>query len=176
MRAAEQFGEKNAGLAEALVVALEAGEDEVEIFIFSGQRPGAGLEESGSSLKIRGRRRGCRGRRLWPGLLYGLLERVRVPWKSATTSPPCFFFQAEGFFEGETVGLVGFEADVRFANSGAAIDDGERRVSAGDLFYANSDFQDASGACGVRSVKRTVCALVYIIFSVAKIYGTRWKA
>ena len=33
-----------------------------------------------------------------------------------------FFFQAQGFFEREGIGLVGFEADVGFANPRAAFD------------------------------------------------------
>ena len=36
VRTAEQFGEKDAGLAEALIVALQAGEDEIEIFFLDG--------------------------------------------------------------------------------------------------------------------------------------------
>ena len=35
-----------------------------------------------------------------------------------------FFFQAQRFFEREAVGLVGFKADVGFADPGAAFDDG----------------------------------------------------
>ena len=53
-----------------------------------------------------------------------------------------FFLQAEGFFEGEAIGLVRFEADVGFANPCAAFDDGEGRVLGGDLFDANADFQE----------------------------------
>ena len=42
--AAEKFGEQNAGLAETLVVALQTGEDQVEIFGLyrGGERSGGG--------------------------------------------------------------------------------------------------------------------------------------
>jgi hypothetical protein len=51
------------------------------------------------------------------------------------------FLQAQGFFEGVGVGLVGFKADIGFADPGAAFGDGERRVLGGNLFDANADFQ-----------------------------------
>ena len=38
VRTAEQFREQYPGLAEALIVALQTGEDKVEIFIFDGRR------------------------------------------------------------------------------------------------------------------------------------------
>jgi hypothetical protein len=60
------------------------------------------------------------------------------------------FFQAEGFFEGESVGLVGFEADIGFANPGAAFEDGERSVFRGNLFDAHCDFQEC-----LRDMKKT---------------------
>ena len=63
-----------------------------------------------------------------------------------------FFFQAEGFLEREAIGLVGFEADVRFANPGAAFEDGERRVFRGDLFDADCDFQECLRKMAVRTI------------------------
>ena len=39
VRQAEQFGEQHAGLAEALIVALQAGEDQIEIFLLRSPRP-----------------------------------------------------------------------------------------------------------------------------------------
>jgi hypothetical protein len=53
-----------------------------------------------------------------------------------------FFFQAQGFFKGEAIGLVGFEADVGFANPGAPVDDGEGCVFRGDLFDADCNLQE----------------------------------
>ena len=54
------------------------------------------------------------------------------------------FLQAQCFFERVAIGLVCFESDVGFANPRAAFDDGEGRIFGGNLFDADSDFQDSS--------------------------------
>jgi len=57
--------------------------------------------------------------------------------ESATTSPPCFFLQPQGFFEGVTVRLVHFEANVRFLDPISG--DGQRRVFRRNLLDAHDD-------------------------------------
>ena len=143
VRAAEKFGEKNARLAEALVVALQAGEDQIEIFGFDG-----GGERTGRGERIELEKFvvgdvdaavGAFGQGFLDGLLHALGAHGDGDDFAAV-----LFFQAQGFFERVGVGLVGFKADVGFADPGAAFDDGERRIFRGNLFDANADFQDAS--------------------------------
>ena len=52
------------------------------------------------------------------------------------------FLQAQRFFERVAVGLVRFEADVGFADPGAAIANGERSIFGGNLLDADADFQE----------------------------------
>ena len=50
-------------------------------------------------------------------------------------------FEAEGFFEGETVRFVRLKSDVRFANPGAGVGNCEGRVFCGNLLHADTDLQ-----------------------------------
>ena len=150
VRKAEQFGEQHAGLAETLVVALQAGEDQIELFVF----------DCGSQ-RTRGRQRiefvelivgnvdsavGAFGQSFFDGL-FGAVGTHGDGHDFAAL----FFFQAQGFFEREAVRLIRFEADVGFADPRAAFDDGERRILGGNLFDADSDFQESL----LRSIRDT---------------------
>ena len=139
MWAAEKLGEQHAGLAEPLVVALKASEDEVEIF---------GLDRSGE--RLRGVERvkleklavgnvNAAVRTLGEGFLDGLLGALGAHGNGDDFAA-VLFLQAQGFFERKAVGLVGFKADVGLSNPRAFADDRKRRVFRGDLLHANSDF------------------------------------
>ena len=52
------------------------------------------------------------------------------------------FFQAQRFFERESVRLVGFKSDVGFANPRAVTGDRQGRVLRGNLLDADTDFHD----------------------------------
>ena len=75
--------------------------------------------------------------------LDGLLRAVRAHGDGHHFAA-MLFFQAQRFFQREAVGLVGFKADVGFADPCAAFDNGERRILRGNLFDADSNFQNAS--------------------------------
>ncbi len=62
------------------------------------------------------------------------------PAHSATTSPPCFSFKLQRFFERVGVGLVDFEAEIVLLNPAAAGVDAELRVARGDLLDGDQDF------------------------------------
>ncbi len=149
MGAAEKFGEKDARLAEALVVALQAGKNQVEIF-----RPNRGGQRTrgGQRIELEEFVVGdvdaavCA---LGQGFLDGLFYAFGAHGDGDHFAV-VLFLQAQGFFERVAVGLVGFKADVGFANPRAAFDDGEGRVLGGNLFDANADFHDALPAATER--------------------------
>jgi len=91
---AQQFGEDYAGLGEAVVVGLQAGEDEIELFVFDGGGDGSGGVEridayEGRVFEVDGAIRSL-GQSLPQYLLC-----ARGTGVIATTSPPCFSFGEE---------------------------------------------------------------------------------
>ena len=136
-----KFRQQHAGLPEALVVALQAGEDQIEIFFFDC-----------------GRKRTRRGQRielvefvvgnvnaavgaLGESFLDGLLGALRTH-RNRDDFAAVLFLQAQRFFERVGIRLVGFKSDVGFANPRAAIDNRERRIFGGNLLDANADFHE----------------------------------
>ncbi len=141
VRPAEQFGEQHAGLAEALVVTLKSGENQIEIFALDGGRERAGRGERIELVEFRigdvDAAFGALGKRFLDGLL-GALRTHRDRHDFAAV----LFFQAQRFFERESVRLVGFKSDVGFANPRAVIGDRQGRVLRGNLLDADTDFHD----------------------------------
>ena len=132
MRPAEKFGEQHAGLAEALIVALQAGEDEIEIFFFDcgreRTRRGQRIELVEFVVGDVDAALGALGESFLDGLL-GALRAHRDRHDFAAV----LFLQAQRFFERVGVRLVGFKSDVGFANPRAAIGNRERRIFRGNL-------------------------------------------
>ena len=120
----EQFGEQHAGLAKALVVALQPGEDQIEIFFLN-----CGRERTRRAQRIELEKFmigdmdaafGALGQRFLDGLL-----RALRPHRNGHHFAAVLFLQAQRFFEREAVRLVRFKSDVGFANPCAAIGDGQ---------------------------------------------------
>ena len=68
VRQVEQFGEQHAGLAESVIVALQAGQNQIEIFFLERGGQERGGAERIELRKIGRRRCECRDRRPSPGL------------------------------------------------------------------------------------------------------------
>jgi len=136
----EERGEEDAGLAETVVVALEAGEDEVGVFFLDGGGEGfcgtKGIELREIIVGDVNATVGAFGE----GFLDGLLDALGAHGKGDDFAA-VFFLQAESFFEGVAVGLVHFEADVGFLDP--VTGDGERGVLCRDLFDADDDFHES---------------------------------
>ncbi len=120
VRAAQEFGEENARLAEALVVALKAGEDQVEIFRLEGRGHGTGRGQRVELEEFRVGDVDAAIGAFGQGFLDGLLDAIGAHGNGYHFAV-VLFLEAEGFFEGVGVGLVGFKAYIRFADPGAAL-------------------------------------------------------
>ena len=138
VRQAQQLGQQDAGLADALIVALQAGEDQVEGFL--AQRGGQGfrraqrIEQEEFVVGDVDAAVGALGQRFLDGLLGALRAHGERHDLAAV-----LFLQAQGFFEREAVRLVHLEADVGFANPQAVIGDAQRRILGGNLLDADGD-------------------------------------
>src|SRR5258707_568481 len=136
VRQIQQGGEKDARLAEAVIVALQAREDEIDLFF--GNRRGNDfcsaewIELSENVVRDVDATIGALGESFLDGLLHAFgAERERDDFAAV------LFLQAKRFFERVGVGLVHFEADVRLFDPVAG--DGERSVLGGNLFDADEN-------------------------------------
>ncbi len=126
-------------MAEAVVVALEAGEDEVHFFLFDGGSQGfCGAERIELREVVVRDVNGAVGA-FCESFLDGLLHALGAHGKN-DDFPAMLFFQAQGFFEGVAVRLVHFEADVGFFDPVSG--DGERSVLCGNLLDADDDVHE----------------------------------
>ena len=138
MRQAEQFCEDDAGLGEAVVVGLQAGEDEIELLILdrSGERLGSieGVEaHEGGVFEVNG----AIGT-LGEGLAQDLLCASRAGGDDDNFTAVLFFL-AECFLEGVGVGLVHLVGDI-LADPGTGLVEFERCVFLRHLLHADQDF------------------------------------
>ena len=65
VRQAQQFRQQHAGLSETLIVALQAGQNQVEIFVLHRSSQRAGRRQRIEQIKFVVQRRGFRDRRPW---------------------------------------------------------------------------------------------------------------
>src|SRR5262249_50081930 len=119
--------------------ALETGEDEVEIFCFESGGHGAGGTERVELVELVVRDVDAAVGAFREGFFNCLLGALGAH-RNRNHFATVFFFESQGFFQGVAIWLVGFKADVGFANPCAGFDDGEGGVFRGDLFDAYSDF------------------------------------
>ena len=148
MRPAQQFRQDNAGLRVAVIVGLQAGEDQIEFFILDGRREGLrgikGIEsDEGIVFEVDGAVRA-----LGQGFAQHLL-RTRRAGSDDHHFSSMFFSLAQRFFEGESVGLVHFIRDV-FADPGRSLVQLERCILLRHLLHANQDFQMMTPYRGLR--------------------------
>jgi len=136
VRAIQERSEEDAGLAEAVVVALETGENEIGIFFCDGgSQRFCGAERIELGEIVVQDVDGAVGA-LGESFLDGLLDAFRAH-REDDDFPAVLFLEAEGFFEGVAVGFVHFKADVGFLDPVSG--DGQRGVFCGDLFDADED-------------------------------------
>ena len=119
VRPAQKFGQHDAGLRVAVVVRLQAGKDEVKLFVFDGGSEGAGgvggvQSDEGIVFQVDGAIRA-----LGQGFTQHLLGARRTGGDD-DHFPAVLFFLAQGFFEREGVGLIDLVGDV-FADPGAGL-------------------------------------------------------
>ncbi len=138
VRQAEQFRQQHAGLAEAVIVALQAGQDQIELFLFDGGGERLGRAERIEQIKFVvgdvDAAVGALGQRFLDGLLGALGAHGNRDHFAAV-----LFLEAQAFFEGETVRLIHLEADIGFANPVAGIGDAQRGVFGGNLLDGDGD-------------------------------------
>ena len=137
VRPAQQFRQDHAGLRVTVVVGLQAGEDEIEFFLFDGSGEGSGGIESVQTnervvFQMDGAVRALRQR-----LAQNLL-RPRRTGGNDNYFAPMLLFLAERFFEREGVRLIDFVRNV-FADPGAGFVQLERRILLRHLFHADQN-------------------------------------
>ena len=133
------------------VVTLQAGQDQIEIFRLDRGGEGARGRERIEFEEIRVGNVDAAVSAFCERFLNGLLGAFGTHGDGHHFAA-VFFFQAQGFFECEGVRLVGFEADIGFANPRAAFENGERSVFRGNLFDANCDFQECLRKRAMRTI------------------------
>ncbi len=139
VRPAEQFGQDNSGLRVAVVVGLQAGEDQVELFIFDGGGKGfCSIESIKSDEGIVFEVDGAVSA-LGQSFAQHLLGAGRAGSDDHHFSGVLFLL-AQRLFQREGVRLVHFIRDV-FADPGRGFVELERRIFLRHLLHANQDFQ-----------------------------------
>ena len=137
MRQAQQLREQHARLAEALIVALQSGQDEVRLFALDGRRQRFGRAQRIERVRLVvgdvNAAVGALGQRFLDRLLHALRAHRHRDHFAAV-----LFLQAQGFLERETVRLVHLKSDVGFADP-ACVGDGQRSVFGGNLLDADDD-------------------------------------
>ncbi len=155
---AEEFGDDDAGLAEAEIFRLQAGEDEVGIFLLDG-----GGEQAGDAERVAGAEivaedvDGAVGA-FGEGFADGGSDALGAGAEDDDFAVARgLLFELQGFFKGVGVGLVQGVLEVGFFNPFAGGVDADRGVALGNLFDGDDDFHgsmlsfilagDAAGIC-----------------------------
>ena len=132
----QQRGQKHAGLPETVIVALQAGEDQVHFFLGDCRgKDFRGAERIKLGEVIIGDVDAAVGA-FRKGFLDGLLHTLRAERKRDHFAA-VLFLQAQRFFQRVGIRFVHFEADVRFLDPVSG--DGQRGVFGGNLFDADED-------------------------------------
>ncbi len=135
----EELGEDDAGLAEAEVFRLEAGEDQVGRFRRDGGGEQAGYAEGVAGAEVvAGDVDGAVGA-LGEGFADGLADALRAGGEDDDFAA-VLLFQLQGFFEGVGVGLVEGELKIGFFNPLSGGVDAELGIAIGDLLDGYDDF------------------------------------
>jgi hypothetical protein len=132
------WGQDHAGLGIAVVVGLQASEDQVELFVFDGGGKGAGgivgIEADEGIVFQMDSTVGTLGQ----GFAQHLAgtRRARGNYDHLAT---VLFLLAKRFFQGVGVGFVHFVGNV-FADPGSGLVEFKRGIFLGDLLHAHQDF------------------------------------
>ncbi len=137
VRPAQQLRHDHAGLGVAIVVRLQAGKDEIELFIFDGRDESLGHIERVQADKAVVFKMNGAIRALGQAFTQHLL-RPRRPGGDDHDFTGVLFFLPQSFFQGKSVWLVDFIRDV-VADPGAAFIEFERRVFLRDLLHADQN-------------------------------------
>ena len=142
VRPAQQLGQDHAGLGKAVVVGLQAGEDQVEVFVLDRSREGLrgieGIEGNEAVAFQMDGAVGALGQRLAQNLL-----RARRAAGDDHYLAAMLFLLAQRLFQRVGVGLVHFVGNI-VANPRAALVQLERRVFLRDLLHADQDLHQGS--------------------------------
>ena len=144
MRHAEPLGEDDTDLAEALVVGLEPGQHEVELFV--RHRRGKRVsddERIGGGQRIRLDVDGAIGAARQR--LANHLADAGGAGRADDDLPTVLLLEPQRLFERIGIRLVELEAGVAVANPRAAIGDSQLPLTGDDLLDANRNFHDQSG-------------------------------
>ncbi len=137
VRPAQQFRHNHAGLGVTVVVRLQAGEDEIELFIFNRGDESFGHIEGVQADKAVIFQMNGAIRALGQPFPQHLL-RTRGPGGDDYDFAGVLFFLAQSLFQGEGVRLIDFIGDV-VADPCAAFIEFERRVFLRDLLHADQN-------------------------------------
>ncbi len=136
MRQIEKGGEEDAGLAKAVVVALQAGENQIGFFFLNrGSQRFCGTERVELGEIVIGDVNGAVSA-FCESFLDGLLHTLWTHGKDDHFAA-MLFLEAQRFFERVTVGLVHLEADVGLLDPVSS--NRQRRVLRGNLLNADDD-------------------------------------
>ena len=149
MRPGQKFGQHDSGLRIAVVVGLQAGEDDVKALILdrSGESPGGvrGVEGCKGIVFQMDGAIGALGQAFAQHLL-----RARRAGGDYNDFPSMFLFLPQGLFEGVRVRLIDLVRNI-FPNPGASLVELERRIFLRHLLHADQDVQDKPPGFGKHS-------------------------
>ena len=136
MRAVEQGGKQHAGLAEPMVVTLQAGKDEIGLLLLNGcgerLRRAKGIPLGELVVGDVNASVGTLRERFLDRLLHALRSH-----RKGDNFPTVFFLEPQCFLERVAVGLVHLKADVGFLDPVSG--DRQRRIFRGDLLDTHDD-------------------------------------
>jgi hypothetical protein len=138
---AEQFGEDDAGLAQAQVFGLQAGEHEVGALLLDGGGEQAGYAQGVAGGEIVAGNVDGAVCALGQGFADGLADALGAGADDDDFAA-VLLLELQGFFEGVGVGLVEGELQVGFVDPLGRSVDADLRIAFGDLFDGYDDFHD----------------------------------
>ncbi len=138
---AEQFGDDDAGLAEAQVFRLQAGEDEVGILLPCGLGEQAGYAEGVAGGEIVAEDVNGAVCALGESFADGGPDALGAGCENDDFAA-VLFLELQGFFEGVGVGLVHGVLEIGLVDPFAGGVDADLGVAVGDLFDGYDDFHD----------------------------------
>ena len=139
----EQFGEDDAGLAQAQVFRLQTGEDEVGRLGLDSGGEQAGDAQRIECVEVIATDVDAAVGALGEGLADGWSDPLGSGGEDDDFAA-VLFLELKGFFQGVGVGFVEGELEVGLLNPLAGRVDADRRIAVGNLFDGNDDFHGFS--------------------------------